>query len=919
MDSITNNRRSVEFNAPTNDAQDQKFEQKQKLVDKTACTDEMKKLHAEESNKKENNLKHTATTSLKEDLPQLDAITDGTIESSKRSKELTKKSSDSIKRPRKKRKTFSCEICRKFKTRCDFEPLVGKCHRCNILQLNCSLTVDRKNEIAIAMENSYNTSSTFHVDKPMINKIVLKDNSISKTKYVPKSIEHISKAATTATNLADETAVAIEASKVGTPLTSKASQLPQDTKVLPVRESHSISNETASASDTSLSKINLASSPHNTNIPSIEKRLNHLEKSFSKLHTKLDVIISILQGSGTNSITGFGPSSTINTGNSALENSNARNAFNVVPYNYRRFSATNSTLIQEQNAGNEFSVGFVSKTPICDGIKLKEPPLKLIRDINERLFPTRAISKKDKIALQQRPFVVARINFLNFFNKNRQLCKILTKEFLVRSQFWIIPTIKEITDEYANNHLFITSVFTIIAMSFDDEEKYGQEQEELYPLVERLLTNTLTMFEKLTDVDIEAILYCSMFHISRKAKRHRQLRFNSLVLTNFAIQSLLNVVDFHKIRERVIIHEEYNNKDLYHLRILNALTACNLEYSISYGTVSSQDVMVKEFNNLTIRFPQSTHSDNIKVSEINLSETVNSIFLDFKSYFKNFKMSYYRSINESNDQSPKDEAITFIELEYWLQNWDDLLSKKGTGILLYMYDFYYVMICRSFISEFLPELQEISNLLKYTIYTMKSHSFSLLNGFLRLAPHIIKGSPIFTTHQLVYACLTLCDFLHWFDLSERQHVLNMCTRVYWHLNTIGEKKNEATDNVGTIIKSIIDTSKRRVSLINFPVPPLPPSVQGQYSSSKSNTAVISSSAIAVYNKDKNGSESPDSVHSHASTAEVNAGNIVFPDVDQFNSFEDFFQDFFDHLKPTAQRIFSGAQPRNPHHSISRSK
>lgn len=150
---------------------------------------------------------------------------------------------------------------------------------------------------------------------------------------------------------------------------------------------------------------------------------------------------------------------------------------------------------------------------------MKESPLKLLHDIDERLFPSKATSKAAKLAGQQRPYAVARVNFLHFYENNQELCHKLAKEFLVRSHFWIIPGgRKEIDVEYAHSHLFITSVFTIIAMSFADNDKYAAEQEILYPLVERLLTNTLTMFEKLTAFDIEAILYCCMFHISRKAR-----------------------------------------------------------------------------------------------------------------------------------------------------------------------------------------------------------------------------------------------------------------------------------------------------------------------------------------------------------------------------------------------------------------
>ena len=134
----------------------------------------------------------------------------------------------------------------------------------------------------------------------------------------------------------------------------------------------------------------------------------------------------------------------------------------------------------------------------------------------------------------------------------------------MKSHFWIIPGgIKSIDREFVEKHCFITSVFTIIAMGFDENDKYEKEQEELYPLVEHLLTNTLTMFEKLIDHDIEALLYCCMYRFTRKSKRYRQLSFNPLVLCNFAINSLLNIVDFHKIKERVLLEEQYNGCLLY--------------------------------------------------------------------------------------------------------------------------------------------------------------------------------------------------------------------------------------------------------------------------------------------------------------------------------------------------------------------
>nr|Q6YFE6.2 RecName: Full=Uracil catabolism protein 2 [Lachancea kluyveri]AAO06875.2 pyrimidine regulating protein [Lachancea kluyveri] len=710
------------------------------------------------------------------------------------------------KKPRKKRKTYSCGVCRKFKTRCDFEPLVGKCHRCNVLRLECSLTKEREEEILAAVE------------------------STSKSTLAPASLV--------------------------------SGQLPALAAANPV-----VANDAVVVAPVAAT---------------LSSRLNKLESSVGSLNSKLDLALMLLQGS-----------------NSAI--SNLKNLTSS-----KAGMGDRNATYDDDDDGDDDGHDHSDSDNFVNGIKLQEPPLKLISDIDERLFPTKAQSQQDILAKTQRPFVVARFNFLKYFNQHEQLCLDLSRDFLVKSHFWIIPGgIKEINRTYVEKHLFITSVFTIIAMGFDENNKYEKEQEQLYPLVERFLTNTLTMFEKLTDHDIEAILYCSMFNISRKSKRHRQLKFNSLVLCNFAVNSVLNIVDFHKIKERVLINEEYSALDLYHLRILNSLTACRLQYSIGSGNFTIQDDMLKEFNNLTAKFPQANFGDDIKISEINLGDIVNGIFLNFKAYFKGFSKRFRAETRGHADRNR--DCLVIPELEYWLKNWDELLSKDGGGVLLFAYDFYYSMICRSFLTEFFEEeFQNDVVYFKCALKTMKRYCFSLLDGFLKLPPSLIKGAPTITLHQLVYACLTLCDFLHCFDVAERQQVLNLCTKIYWHLNTIGEKLNEATDNVGKIIKSLIDTSKRKAQVSGRLAVPRntkrgsPSMTPGFQQSVQSSSALQGSKAGSP--------QSARSVNSQGSGADsLAAASFNMPDVAQFNSFEDFFQDFFDNLKPTTQSMFSTLQ------------
>lgn len=699
-------------------------------------------------------------------------------------------------RIRKKRRTFSCTLCRKFKTRCDFEPLIGKCHRCSVLQLDCSLTEERENEILAAVREK-SVAAAF------------KDRII---------------------DVDDRNVVVSDPSQL---LTSNLQQTEK-----------------------------------------LEKRLSKVERGFESLDSKLEAVLDLLRESLHDGV---------RTGN---------NVDTQVPNDDNSSSTTPSSSLKYGSQFRRASYSLIDRG-------LKDPPLKLIGDIDNRLFPREAKSKQDQHAKQQRPFVVARVNFMHFYEKHKALCLELSKEFLIRSHFWIVPGgIKEIDDEYARKHVFITSVFTIIAMSFDDNEKYANEQEVLYPLVERFLTNTLTMFENLIAHDIEAILYCCMFHISRKAKRHRQLQFNSLVLSDFALNSFLSIFDFNKLKERVILEEQYDATDLYHLRILNSLTACKLEYALSYGYFATLDSSTEELNNLTAKFPQSNFGDDIKISEVNLGNIVNGIFVNFEAFYETARDAFISGVDDldSSASPEKQELLVFSELTYWVNNWKELLSKDGAGVLLFTFDYYYIMICRSFISEFQKDMKSNPAFMLCCLNTMREHSFSLIKGFLRLQPSLIKGAPILTSHQLVYACLALCDFLDWFPSSERQTVLNICTRVYWHLNTIGEKKNEAADNVGKIIKSIIDTSRYRVNKAR-------------------RSSMISSTGWTKDNMNGGSTNSPldaSKIDAHLagnsrnspSDTVSNAGSFMMPDVDQFNSFEEFFQDFFENLKPTTQQIFS---------------
>ena len=751
-----------------------------------------------------------------------------------RKHESPKRTSESAKRTRKKRKLYSCETCRRFKTRCDFEPIVGKCHRCNVLKIDCSLTREREEDILSAIESRpIDDDDLTNVDRSDI--------------------------------LYD-----IDSSKI---LGSGS-----------IVTTHPLTNK-------------------------LNERLTLLEGKVDSLSSKIDLLLMLAQGSTTAK----------SSAKIVIDNADIDETAHEKTQEEPTIGNLRMNVSEDKNEDNILKIP-ANNVNTSEVYKLKETPLKIINDIDERLFPLTATSKQEALDREQRPSAVARVNFLHFYENNTKLCLELCKEFLVRSHFWIIPGgMKELNDDFVRNHLFLTSVYSIIAMSSSDNEKYDELQETLYPLVERLLTNTLTMFDKLIVHDIEAILYCCMFHISRKAKRHRQLKFNSMVLANFALFSLLNNIDFYKLKERVLVHEKYDDTDLYHLRVLNSLTACHLQYSIAHGSMAPQDKMVKEFNNLIAKFPQSNFGDEIKLSEINLGDIVTSLFIDFETFFREFLKRYTTKYKDTKER----QFLIFPELNYWLKNWEELLAKDGGGVLLFTYDFYHTMICRSFLTEFLEEIKKHPYLLESITFTMRNHIFSLLKGFLRLPSSLIKGAPILTTNEMVYACMTLSDYLHWFEPNEKQEILSICTRVYWHLNTIGEKLNEVTENVGKIIKFIITTAKNRANMGPFTpsfidistLKPQTTDIDLEENSIHSVTVKVDGIPVEettqITHQPADLSEDSSLQLSRKddtpTAANTTNGQFLMPDVDRFNSFEDFFQDFFTHLKPATQKMFPSSK------------
>lgn len=756
-----------------------------------------------------------------------------------------------VKKPRKKRKVYSCEDCRKMKTRCDFQPLIAKCHRCVILDIPCSLGEDRKEDIKQALE------------------------AVNKTGGIKSVFEN-----------------KIRAGEINT---ANIDQL--------IGQNSSNEQNKSELENTEI-------------LLQLQNTVSFFNNRMDQLDDKLNTIINHI------------------TSHSQTDTSSSHN--------------TNSYILAQQ-------MEVEQEPPRLNnhGVTVENPPFRLLDQIERELLGTfddnnnSYLTEKEILAKAQRAWVVARQKFMQFFYNHEELCFKLAHAFLKKAHFWIIPGgIKTIDRDYVEKHPFITSVFAIIAMGFDENENFSTEQEILYPIVERLLSNTLTMFDQLHDHDIEAILYISMYTISRKSKKFRQVKFDGLILSKFASDYLLNLIDFYKIKENCE-NGLFDGNDLFHLRILNSLTTIKMIYSIGYCNFSVQDRQLRDFNDLTVRFPQSTFGDEIKLGEIKLGDIVNGIFLNFEDF--------YQELLKSNNSGEKKSTIKINEMRNWLDTYKELSSKDGSNLLLFTYDFYYIVVCRNLICDFgakdYNQFLQQKDFFIACLDTVKKYCFAILTSFLKLPTSLIKGAPIITLQQTVYSCLSLCDFLHCFNPQEKARILNLCTKIYWHLNSIGEKLNEATQNVGIIIKTLIDSSmvhtsnpsnsssemdlknlfikmqkgskhnsikrkKKKSSNKNKDNHSSITSVSSNNRNSKSNPytpgTASSVNTISSTNTPLSGTMNQNSISHNSHLQQFNFGSALslnslnFPDVEQFQSFEDFFQDFFHNsLKPTSQNMFQG--------------
>lgn len=417
-------------------------------------------------------------------------------------------------------------------------------------------------------------------------------------------------------------------------------------------------------------------------------------------------------------------------------------------------------------------------------------PLNLIAKIKNTLFV------KGQNSHDSSKFKEANNNFIEFFLQNEAICIELSKQFLEISHYYIIPGgISAIDKDYVLEHPFITCTFVAISVLLNKKYRQTKFEKQINELLNGIVS-TVTRRESLSDHDVESILYVCMYNFGK---------FDKWMLSAIGLMHFFNSIDTINISNRVIINKEYLDDDLFHLRVLNGLCACHTQHAVGKGRMVMISDVWSQIYKLTIAFPKATIGDAIQVAQLELFEILTTWLNDKKLY------GDISVIKTTDDKA--DLVLEVEELERWYAEWDKIIAKDVSKICNYCFAFAYMLIARKFY-DLVEEGMEVSFGEEVISNTIIYYSYELLKTFLESQFDIIRGIPSFQLSEIVYGCITLFELLPSMATAEKNKTLNVITRIYWHLNKMGQEVNEATNTIAQIVKQLAEmASKDEVLLV----------------------------------------------------------------------------------------------------------
>lgn len=603
-------------------------------------------------------------------------------------------------------------------------------------------------------------------------------------------------------------------------------------------------------------------------------RLKNIEDNIIKMNQNIECLVemqsqtkNLIKNLDKNSVsqnnTGDGIPQSVNY----LNNSNHSGIFGVnfnknVSYERGRQFSNDGSLMSSSDTETPNIGSFVELKAQLPQRKDKSAPLNLIESVETSIFGKNLNGNRSD-------FIRALDKFTEFYLKNDALCLELSKEFLDFSHYYIIPGgISVIDREYVLEHPMITCVFVLIAMANSKEYKNSEKMHEVEQLLKNILFSINDKYP-LSDHDIEAILYICMYNICD---------IDLWLLSGIGIMHFFISVDLRSIIDRVVDKAIYFDDDLFHLRILNSLCSCHLEYAVGKGRNTLINEILWKVHGLSILFPKATIGDAIQVSKLDFFQNLIKLYLN-NDYFIDFQ-------NDKIDE----QKVEVKELSKWKHKWKKIIAKDVSKITSYTYHFGYILLSRKYIDTAgNNDSDNASN--KLALKTAIAHSFDLLEIFVHTSIEFIKNIPDFQLQEIVYASLTLMEYLSRMNANEKELTISYISKTYWYLNKRGQEMNDLTNTIAIIVKKLVEMAGEDKELQIYSTEVIDKGFIG----SGSHTGMGRYRELRVRDTPQQRRLSREDLPLLSSDTTNNTiVNTVpqLPDLENFTSFDDFFKDLF---------------------------
>lgn len=496
---------------------------------------------------------------------------------------------------------------------------------------------------------------------------------------------------------------------------------------------------------------------------------------------------------------------------------------------------TKLSALSDRLSGLETALHSLLPKPADIEMDPRRAPLRVIRAIDYKLFD--------------------RVDFYNVLKNDetcRQVemlldeigveeCDRLAAEFLSQCRPFVNGTM-------LGGTTLLRAALVLQGMRTDDVSTHDETQPILFGKV-KLLIGTALLTSPLRVQDIEALLYMAQFNAARKPK---QPILDSWLLSSYAINQFIQSFDVADILGSL------GSAETKHLvKMFASLCLTNLQYAVSTFRPFSVPKTYMDF-----MFEDPVRSMMKAEDPYTLAEL--ELYAAFKEGTVNSWYNNNTTLMMPADDEPKKRGRPCKKLE-------DGDKKLRAALLYNAYLYCKIIAVRNNTEGGEGEREGIT------------HSMSVLKTFLKITQPQVLAMPNYPLCILLYAVMTLCDFAGEVKVEskpkskskkKKEEPFPLIVEVYWHLYHLGLKQRDIINSIARIIKSLVqNATNRSIEGFGIPNPPNPANVQGEAEAEGTAPSSVNGTDTELFPLE----------------------TLDFPDISQYESFDDFFEGMFSYV------------------------